>query len=71
MREGQHFWEVKMITPVYGTNMVGYRANKNVQVAFASYDFLVWMSVPNDLVVAAQLYAVGCRWLALEPRIST
>ena len=22
MREGQHFWEIKMITPVYGTNMV-------------------------------------------------
>ena len=22
IREGQHFWEIKMITPVYGTNMV-------------------------------------------------
>ena len=22
MKDGQHFWEVKMITPVYGTNMV-------------------------------------------------
>ena len=22
MKDGQHFWEIKMITPVYGTNMV-------------------------------------------------
>jgi SPRY domain-containing SOCS box protein 3 len=22
MKEGQHYWEVKMVTPVYGTDMV-------------------------------------------------
>lgn len=35
LSDGQHFWEVKMTSPVYGTDMVGSSNNTEVILAVA------------------------------------
>lgn len=46
LAEGQHFWEVKMTSPVYGTDMVGSSYLNNVE-AIIYQPLLVMMDVEN------------------------